>query len=113
MEQINPFVIQSHIQEYANNENMLFQLKKMNDASAKENLMDKIIATETRMEILIRGIEKATLSDLSEAILDCRMDGMSITAIAKHLEIARITVYKRLEEVSHSITQALTGGNEL
>lgn len=102
------FMIYSNIEEYPINVKVLDDLLGMDQKS--EKVFERIIRLESEVEVLSRGIDLVEMSAAEETILDCRMDGMSITEIADHIGIARKTVRERLDNISRRISQALNEG---
>lgn len=102
------FVIYANIEDYSRNVKVLDDLLGMDQKS--EKVFERIIRIESTLEFLSRGIELVELSAAEETVLDCRMDGMSITEISDHVGIARKTVREWLDNISRRISQALNEG---
>lgn len=102
------YAISACIEDYSKNVNLIVSLSDMEPKS--DRIFERIIRLESSVEMVVRGIEMADLSDLEEAVLDCRLDGMNVTEISQHVGLHRKTIRKKLDDISLRISQALIEG---
>ena len=104
------------IEEYPRLVNELMRLQSLKEdvfngwtaqSLQKSRNMERVIKTERRIGLLIKGIEAAELNDLEEIIIDCRMDGMTMTDIAKHTCKSRHTIHTKFDVAIERIYNTL------
>ena len=66
--------------------------------------------SESRIGLFNQAIDKAGLTDLQEAIIDCRICGMEMTDIALQFRKSRQTVYIQFERAIEKIAAVMKLG---
>lgn len=73
----------------------------------KQRNIERAITLEKRIGLLNRAIEKASLTDIQEAIVDCRLSDMTMVDIALHFRKSRQTIYVQFDEAVEKIANAM------
>ncbi|RSK30963.1 hypothetical protein [Bhargavaea beijingensis] len=95
------------IDDYPETVEAMARLKYTDDPGRQERALARMIEMERTVEYVIRGIHRADLSDYDQTIVNCRLDGMSITAIAEHLEKNRSMISRQLDDIARQIHAAM------
>lgn len=101
--------IRAMIDDYPEDVETMERLKQVDNPVRRERALARMVETERKVEVLLRGIEMADLSAFDQTILDCRMDGMSGVQIARHLNKHHTTISVRLSNIAERIHNAMKG----
>lgn len=75
------------------------QIERAGVSMDRERKVERLIKLERKMERLFRLISAADLTDLEWSFLDNLMDGLNISEVCRHFEIARQTGYAMLMRI--------------
>lgn len=104
----SPYRIRNLIENYLTYSNEINRLRQMRDLYEEDEIplssrqlkqLEVLKEKEDELNDLERLIDAQEFSDLEIIILDCLMDGMNITNLAKHLGISRRYVYVNIEKI--------------
>lgn len=110
---LSPYRIRNLIENYLTYSNEINRLKQMRDLYEEDEIplssrqlkqLESLREKEDELNDLEKLIDAQEFSDLETIILDCLMDGLTITDLAKHIGVSRRHIYVNIEKIVDQLT---------